>query len=132
MSPLRLPCWWLLTLARLMVVAAAIGAALVLLALAPAGRPCPAASHSRRSVEGHPTPADRSGSRPGRAAPISRQPPRGNDPPVRGEPAAPRVGDPTRSRDPKSDRGGGELQGLPEDSTGPCSARVQNYHEFAQ
>ncbi len=33
MSPLRRPCWRLLTLARLVVVAAAIGAALVLLVL---------------------------------------------------------------------------------------------------
>jgi hypothetical protein len=46
LSPLRLPCWLLLALARLVVVAAAIGAALVLLALlAPspvrgAGLPC--------------------------------------------------------------------------------------------
>jgi hypothetical protein len=115
LSPLRRPCWRLLTLARLVVVAAAIGAALVPLVLTSArGWPCSPGRAGGWRLPGAGGPAAQVVGRHRRAAPagITRGRHRrqlagwtGGTPLWGGGGAAAlRVGDPTRSRDPISDQ----------------------------
>lgn len=102
LSPIRLPCWRLLTLARLVVVAAAIGVALVLLVLTSARDwPCSpgrADCHAAQVVGCH-----RRAAPAGITSGLPRQLLAGQAKgPPGGGAAAPCVGDPTTSHNPKT------------------------------